>query len=1191
LALKMHTLESYSLSPKNAVTVSPVPSSETKVDQTSIASPKVTVKDLENCLPEKKKTERLPISDKAVRFLNSLQGSKDQTTRDDFDLASHLERERCKKHGLKFEPKRWMHSLADEVVRKTKAFTGAEHIPDKAELTQNFEKLKQALQSLPSVYEERWYRELQEEQADMWKTVVNSFPQRWLYLLSIRNHIYLSGAGKGGHDIPFYARDLQKAWNTIPDFCPQGANLCVIGWEGLLRECSMRQPLLRPTFMHADPETFTRRGRVPKYLVGPLPHANGLGLFFNEMWLPEHYEELCNKGWYPKECFGEFCLYEKLRRGAIGRLVNNVWSAGKRFWKVPSRYSFEMIVRQLGLESWWAFNKAEKVVVWVDSWPEHVFTTGATLHDGGYVTACRRLEEQGFSYTKYWTFVTHGTVTYYGQKVSGDNMLLWTARCTDQEFKTFVSSWLGNVRIADRLYHTFLRQEGGQEKPISHPFNPFNGNSDPHNSTLSRDLRTGPEARSMLKTDMAMARREVDARLAQMPILTCFTAAGVTTQNKAMGDVLAARAGVINLGSPESEWKRSSISVWPVEDWTTMSSSCYSEIRHTATGAFPCPVVTQMNLTAIQDEQICSIYNIPKYDTNRIEVRWELPYDSAAIPWSKARPELLYFCHFGDLYLPSPHASLWTVLFRCGKSIPDFSGVHDEAFRKFSRSVFFEWNLAYNPRSAGLDSVEIQDFLDTIKKMNPASRRKRLEWFLSFVAGSKKVTSKTMKFFAKTDEELFMNQAERGELLGLESFTPAGKPRSIFNAADVVFACTQPELSALKGVVKENLEESNINLAGYEVAMPRVLHHTFSTSQGIYQVFLRYMADSDNIQDAAWISEAWKGREREIYIAVGGDDNATVLFYQGHRIELEGDLSMCDQSMRALFADIFCEFLRKTDVPQEVVNMVAETYKQPATWFVGTEKICDIIFKEQQLKTGVAHTSFSNTFIVGLLIIFGLENNIRWLDKNNGMFEPSSFQKGLIEGWREMGITMKLKMFVDSEAPLLTFHKRYFVPLERDSTAFTACPLPSTTVKMCAVRAPTLMKPSTFWKRLRESARSRENSSHNPITRKFINGILYSRPKHVNTWIDGIQEKLIKIDANPETHFGGNVANINWYQMEGDGVPSSHRDFCIAHYGFTEEEYNIVLTEIDRLDFSQCHRLADSQLGILMWRIFSLDYG
>ena len=299
--------------------------------------------------------------------------------------------------------------------------------------------------------------QLEAEQATEYAAYWKSFPAEWKWLLTLRHLLYLGEPGIGAFDLlpPFKA--LCHAWWDCPVFVPQGPGLCVFGWEGLSREMLLENSLIRPGFLDAHEECqHVPRGRSVRYVLGPAPHANGLGFFFNEFWLPEHFSELQAKGFYPTEVYGEFCLYQRANKAV--------------FWTVPSRFSFEKVDRQFGLDGWWSFNNAEQVITLVDSWLTNVFTDGASLSDGSYVSACRRIVASKFSYVQYWNLVVHGSATFFGQRIPDENIYQWTGRCTDSEFRTYVSSWLGNFRIADRLRRALFASRGLRGE-THHPIN------------------------------------------------------------------------------------------------------------------------------------------------------------------------------------------------------------------------------------------------------------------------------------------------------------------------------------------------------------------------------------------------------------------------------------------------------------------------------------------------------------------------------------------------------------------------------------------------------------------------------------------------------------------------------------------------------------------------------------------------
>lgn len=1113
--------------------------------------------------------------------------------------------------------KREVFAIAQEYQRKFAVMSGVA----KAKVKQLMVEVGADIWRMPTLLRSVKLAEMDEERKKVWLTYFNAFPREWRFLLEMRSKLFLSADGLGACDLMPCLNVLAKAWQECPEFYPQGKALCVIGWEGLQREVDTKQPIFRPHFLniHVQEGNHVARGRDVRFLVGPAPHSNGLAFFYNEMWGAQHFEYLEKSGWVPREVFGEFCLYERIPTDYLA-LPGGRRQDKQLWWTVPDRFRLMLARKTLALALWWSYNDAEAVGVFVDSWANNVFTSGASLHDGSYVNACRSLVEQKFSYAKHWDLVVHGTATFMGQGVSDANIDLLQVRATDVEYLSAMRGWLAQSRIVDRVYHTllFTKTTRGQ---VMHPLNPAHEVEVASNAAESIPLKMQDEARKDILLDVELAgesvaecfeqveesvglqevvreghmqARALDAFLAGT-ILCGYSQAHASALQSIQNQLHLAREGIINRGSPEEEWKKSSISLFDNSLWGEIGSGFQADVRLSGTGSeFHSPVIAQMATKAVQNGRFVSIYDLPDYDAERISV--ELVADMREHVYSGARPEVLYWCHFNDLYVPSPHASIWTVVMRCGKSLVETEKELDMEFHDYCSSIFEKWNIRYDPVSAGLDSVTLDTFLDTIADMNPASRRRRLDWFLSYMAGNKKVTNASMKFFTKTDEVLIMAdpECEYGD-----AFTPLGKPRSIFNASDLCFSTTQPELSVLKKVVKEKEDGSQVQMGDYCVEMPRVLEHRFTVRGEEWVIKLRYMADSDNVQDAAWMHEAWSAGDHTIHICVGGDDNGTVMMWNGMRIEIEGDLSMCDQSMRELFRRIYCEFLLKAGMPPKVVDAIQRTYSEGASYFDRSGQLmCEIHFLQEQLKTGVAHTSFSNTFIVGLLMFHGLQRLIESFEpgeKNECMNDLAVEMKSFLEQhWLSLGITMKLQIYINSKQPLMTFHKRYFVPWQ-NGAGFMACALPSTIVKMCAVRAPTVMNPKTFKKRLVESARSRASIACNPLLRAFMMAVgVDVRLPSVTTRIASSVGWLFNSNVFNNGRDGGYAAGINntsWAELEGDGEFDDHMWFMWQRYGVTKEEFEGMIDVARRLDVEHCYRFANTLQGDFMWTLFKKDYG
>ena len=144
---------------------------------------------------------------------------------------------------------------------------------------------------------------------------------------------------------------------------------------------------------------------------------------------------------------------------------------------------------------------------------------------------------------------------------------------------------------------------------------------------------------------------------------------------------------------------------------------------------------------------------------------------------------------------------------------------------------------------------------------------------------------------------------------------------------------------------------------------------------GKWTIKFFYGADTDNIQDSLWFTEAYNSKDSNtVYLIVGGDDNSFVFYYQGRRYEVECDVSGCDQSHHAHFAHIFEMFLKLADVNPDIIKQILETYTADGKYYHRNELVATLRFMCSQLKTGVGHTSLANTIVVACLMIYILSH-------------------------------------------------------------------------------------------------------------------------------------------------------------------------------------------------------------------------
>lgn len=596
--------------------------------------------------------------------------------------------------------------------------------------------------------------------------------------------------------------------------------------------------------------------------------------------------------------------------------------------------------------------------------------------------------------------------------------------------------------------------------------------------------------------------------------------------------ILREREGVRNLRSAIQEWNTSSARLFGNYRGRFYNTDCDDE------SVFP--VILQGAVSAVINDQEVSVYNQPPFDETRIQITWKEGFSWEERPLSFARPEVIFWWHIVDGYLPHPHANPFATIYRCGKtalkpkpevvaSYRDFWLIHLRAFQA----------CVVNLRDEGKDDVTLEHLLQTVAKMPSASRQKRLLYHEAYQTGSKKDVSSSIHFFVKTDEFLYKHV-----------------PRSLFNGTDPSFCFNQGVLVDVKQVLKA---------VEADFSFPRPWHFKIN---GL-NYYLYYMADSDVIQDSEWYDFV-RTQNEGVHIAVGGDDNLTVAFFQGHLFEIEADVSMCDQSHHAHFRNFFLNFLRMLGIPEHVIDDVKSSYTCNACFRCFENGVMLVVkFLESQLKTGVGHTSLANTMTVASLVIFALQLLF------SEDFNPKRNYVALFNSiCASLGMQMKTKIFIDSERSCVTFHKRYFV--QNYKGKFVACSLPGTTlVKMTKVRAPLPMAPDAFWKILAGGCLSRQFSPQNPLIRLIITKLLtHYTPDQM--YID-----------NP--YSSAESDSEEWWMSATDGLYDHHMDFMVARYGISYEEIESISCAIEgmRCDrFYSCNWNVELRaLIVRMWEV------
>jgi len=528
------------------------------------------------------------------------------------------------------------------------------------------------------------------------------------------------------------------------------------------------------------------------------------------------------------------------------------------------------------------------------------------------------------------------------------------------------------------------------------------------------------------------------------------------------------------------------------------------------------------------------------------------------------------------MYLPSSHSKRWAAVFRMGKKIPIATKAAIAEYKAMWPVLFDHLLPDWNARSGPYDMQSESDFDETIENMPTRQRTNRKNWFISYTRGYVKDFSTRFEFFAKTDEGTFEWGDEQNMQMANFDFhldgPAAGKPRNLFNATNAMFAHTQGTLLDLKNGFKDTRYTFATRVGGMDIVMPRVFTVPFGDKANTQWKFT-YAADTDNRQDSAWFTEAWNSGAN-VHTAMGGDDNNTIVHWKNWRIEIETDVSMCDQSISEHFMRFFCDFLTFCGVDSRVVRMIEDSFTCPGSYSIDKEVWILITFFFPQLKTGVGHTSICTTLVVGSGIYYLMKKLIGLLEASASAALPTADQIAIwIEEWMlALGMQLKVKVFVNSPIPLSTFHKRYFVPIG-DGT-FTACSLPGTTiVKMCKVRADQPMNPKRFWKTLGGGALSRAPASHNPLVRILMD-------KLVRIPTVPIFDDYYKSWVNPDPE---------WERVVGDGPKAAHYAFMVARYGIAEQDILELEDLLQRVDVYKWYDYSGSVPARVVMNMWAQD--
>jgi len=484
--------------------------------------------------------------------------------------------------------------------------------------------------------EEKEYQQRQRKKKSKYR---KSCPVGWRAVLDARDELNLGGGELGGESLAAPFAEFGKFWSNMNAvYWPQGLRLAVVGWQGVWDE-------LRPRVAEEDVPVFLPgyeiqevlpagehipRERDVSAIIGPLPYANQLAFFYNEMWTAEHYEWLRANGYRPTSVVGEICVY-RLRPEA-------------KWWTVGARFAIETVEKTLFFKLWWKHGHNDHVYVLVDHMVPNLFTNGTYLHDGSFTTACRTMETKSYSYVKYWSLVIHGTALWQSQLMNQLGIERVTALRTGVEFMNWIRPFVTNSRIVDSLYKTMFREKGvmgthshmlnlaEQEQKLGHgPFHDERPDQAAQFQEVLEDVKKVQEA-ALLPVNLALdgtqerleeaavegakIKREVDSWPGY--VVGVLAGFGVTAAMSSymQSDLHAQRADFEELQTMEREWEMSSCRLFAQEQ----------EGAHAMIGNFDAmrngqpremvlaaPMITQMSVTAVQDGKKVSIYDLPDY--------------------------------------------------------------------------------------------------------------------------------------------------------------------------------------------------------------------------------------------------------------------------------------------------------------------------------------------------------------------------------------------------------------------------------------------------------------------------------------------------------------------------------------------------------------------------------------------------
>lgn len=583
-------------------------------------------------------------------------------------------------------------------------------------------------------------------------------------------------------------------------------------------------------------------------------------------------------------------------------------------------------------------------------------------------------------------------------------------------------------------------------------------------------------------------------------------------------NLLIEREHIKGLRGSEEEWNLSS-----TRHFVTLRSRYMNGINQHNVGddlLINCPIITQMDTTVQIDDQTFNIYEPPPYNPRRLKINVFHEADH----FSFVRPECIYWAFLFKLYTPSPHASFWTTVYRCGKTPPlydlfeqaQFHEFADKFLKQMTSGMCVEW------RSQDWETLTPEILVETMRNMPPKQAQSRMDAYWQAFNAEVKPDSHHSIAFVKQDEN-----------------PGGGKPRHIFNSSHYAFQTLQPGLFDIKKSLKQ---ESPVWYFGQEIMMPTP--HVFKTAGLTFKV--SYMADTDQVQDAAWMFFAMQAQPGEVHIAVGGDDNTTIMNIGGVIYQIEGDISMCDQSMNEGLSGLFIAFCRLAGASEQFLKVLQESYTMPCLFFsrpdihTNPELIAVVHFLVWMLKTGWPQTSCSNTVLLMLIVSYVI-NKTTYAPRNRGQEMDSTWlSEHLKNNFALLGIKMKIAVYKGHYC-MVTYHKKYFI--EHPSGIYTTSFLPGASIpRMLRVRTSTPINSSVFWQRIREGI-----SSRLPVV---------AHPK-LRRWMCSLAEELIW-QPGDLLYKGISNVNVGSQFMDDESIPL-HEEFWCRRYRITRDNVRLIV--------------------------------